>query len=38
MRPDAGLPGPDLLPVPDCATLTDVATELERIRGYAGAS
>ncbi|MET8021341.1 FUSC family protein [Streptomyces decoyicus] len=37
-RPDAGLPGPDLLPVPDCATLTDVATELERIRGYAGAS
>ncbi|MFG2493485.1 FUSC family protein [Streptomyces caniferus] len=36
-RGSAGLPGPDLLPVPDCATLTDVATEVERIRGYAGA-
>ncbi|MFE6740827.1 FUSC family protein [Streptomyces tubercidicus] len=29
--------GPDLPPVPDCATLTDVAVELERIRGFAGA-
>nr|WSX23943.1 FUSC family protein [Streptomyces tubercidicus] len=29
--------GPDLPPVPDCATLTDVAVELERIRGYTGA-
>ncbi|MFD5731950.1 FUSC family protein [Streptomyces sioyaensis] len=35
--PDAAVVDPDLLPVPDCATLTDVATELERIRGYAGA-
>ncbi|MEU8781531.1 FUSC family protein [Streptomyces sp. NPDC048637] len=34
--PEGGLPGPDLPPVPDCATLTDVAVELERIRGYAG--
>ncbi|GGN44147.1 FUSC family protein [Streptomyces kronopolitis] len=33
----AGLPGSALRPVPDCATLTDVAAELERIRGYAGA-
>ncbi|MFI0790740.1 FUSC family protein [Streptomyces lydicus] len=30
------VPDPDLRPVPDCATLTDVAAELERIRGYAG--
>ncbi|MCZ1006186.1 hypothetical protein O1L68_04800 [Streptomyces lydicus] len=37
-RPADGVPGPDLLPVPDCATLTDVAAEVERIRGYAGAS
>lgn len=35
-RPAGGLP--DLLPVPDCATLTDVAAEVERIRGHAGAS
>ncbi|WP_431999930.1 FUSC family protein [Streptomyces sioyaensis] len=35
--PDTAVPDPDLLPVPDCATLTDVATELERIRGYAAA-
>ncbi|MEU8919289.1 FUSC family protein [Streptomyces nigrescens] len=35
--PERGLSGPDLPPVPDCATLTDVAVELERIRGYAGA-
>ncbi|MEU8679981.1 FUSC family protein [Streptomyces sp. NPDC048611] len=34
--PGHGLSGPDLPPVPDCATLTDVAVELERIRGYAG--
>ncbi|GFE20907.1 MULTISPECIES: FUSC family protein [Streptomyces] len=34
--PGRGLSGPDLPPVPDCATLTDVAVELERIRGYAG--
>ncbi|MFJ3952186.1 FUSC family protein [Streptomyces sp. Je 1-4] len=34
--PERGLSGPDLPPVPDCATLTDVAVELERIRGYAG--
>ncbi|MEU5211042.1 FUSC family protein [Streptomyces sp. NPDC020742] len=31
------VPAPELGPVPDCATLTDVAAELERIRGYAGA-
>jgi len=36
-RRSAGPPGPDLLPVPDCATLTDVVAEVERIRGYAGA-
>ncbi|MFI0710074.1 FUSC family protein [Streptomyces inhibens] len=36
--PDTDISGPDLRPVPDCATLTDVAAELERIRGYAGAS
>ncbi|MFI2184690.1 FUSC family protein [Streptomyces sioyaensis] len=36
-EPDTAVADPDLLPVPDCATLTDVATELERIRGYAGA-
>ncbi|MFH8681879.1 FUSC family protein [Streptomyces lydicus] len=30
------VPDPDLRPVPDCATLTDVAAELEHIRGYAG--
>ncbi|MFI1158701.1 FUSC family protein [Streptomyces sioyaensis] len=36
-EPDAAVTDPDLLPVPDCATLTDVAAELERIRGYAGA-
>ncbi|MFE1171026.1 FUSC family protein [Streptomyces sp. NPDC058773] len=34
--PERGLSGPGLPPVPDCATLTDVAVELERIRGYAG--
>ncbi|MFE4018262.1 FUSC family protein [Streptomyces sp. NPDC059101] len=32
-----GTPPPELRPVPDCATLTDVAAELERLRGYAGA-
>ncbi|UNO43078.1 FUSC family protein [Streptomyces sp. MST-110588] len=31
-------PAPALRPVPDCATLTDVAAELERLRGYAGAA
>lgn len=36
-RSGTALPDPDLRPVPDCATLTDVAAELERIRGYAGA-
>ncbi|MFI1737356.1 FUSC family protein [Streptomyces sioyaensis] len=36
-EPDTAVADPDLLPVPDCATLTDVAAELERIRGYAGA-
>ncbi|GAA2589120.1 FUSC family protein [Streptomyces tubercidicus] len=37
-RPPAQRPsGPDLPPVPDCATLTDVAVELERIRGHAEA-
>ncbi|TJZ56909.1 FUSC family protein [Streptomyces piniterrae] len=30
-------PSPEIRPVPDCATLTDVATELERLRGHAGA-
>ncbi|MFI0259158.1 FUSC family protein [Streptomyces sp. NPDC017056] len=40
---DPARPGPPALaaqvpPVPDCATLTDVAAELERIRGYAGAA
>ncbi|GAA5609178.1 FUSC family protein [Streptomyces platensis] len=35
-RPEPGPSAPDLPPVPDCATLTDVAVELERIRGYAG--
>ncbi|WP_241777961.1 FUSC family protein, partial [Streptomyces sp. CT34] len=33
-----GTPPPALRPVPDCATLTDVAAELERLRGYAGAA
>ncbi|MCK7622741.1 FUSC family protein [Streptomyces sp. RS10V-4] len=28
-----GAPPPPLRPLPDCATLTDVATELERLRG-----
>ncbi|MEU9124829.1 FUSC family protein [Streptomyces sp. NPDC048506] len=37
-RRDTTLPDPDLPPFPDCATLTDVAAELERIRGFAGAS
>ncbi|MFG2141255.1 FUSC family protein [Streptomyces sp. NPDC048650] len=32
----SGTPGPELRPDPDCATLTDVAAELERLRGYAG--
>ncbi|QHC24450.1 FUSC family protein [Streptomyces sp. GS7] len=32
-----GTPPPVLRPVPDCATLTDVAAELERLREYAGA-
>ncbi|MCF3174969.1 FUSC family protein [Streptomyces sioyaensis] len=36
-EPDTAVADPELLPVPDCATLTDVAAELERIRGYAGA-
>ncbi|MBL1090880.1 MULTISPECIES: FUSC family protein [Streptomyces] len=36
-RPDAGLPDVELRADPDCATLTDVAAELERIRGHAGA-
>ncbi|MFD5394845.1 FUSC family protein [Streptomyces sp. NPDC127097] len=35
-RPEPGPSAADLPPVPDCATLTDVAVELERIRGYAG--
>lgn len=30
-------PAVDLRADPDCATLTDVASELERLRGYAGA-
>ncbi len=30
-------PAPRPRPVPDCATLTDVAAELEQMRGYAGA-
>ncbi|MFI1200497.1 FUSC family protein [Streptomyces sp. NPDC020883] len=34
-RRPPGTPPPELLPVPDCATLTDVAAELERLRGYA---
>ncbi|MGW1378341.1 FUSC family protein [Streptomyces sp. NPDC002446] len=36
-RRDTAVTDPDLRPVPDCATLTDVAAELERMRGYAGA-
>ncbi|MCZ0992441.1 hypothetical protein O1L44_03925 [Streptomyces noursei] len=36
-RRPPGTPPPVLRPVPDCATLTDVAAELERLRGYAGA-
>ncbi|MFE1773502.1 FUSC family protein [Streptomyces sp. NPDC059008] len=36
-RRDTDVADPDLRPVPDCATLTDVAAELERMRGYAGA-
>ncbi|MFH8634376.1 FUSC family protein [Streptomyces lydicus] len=35
-RRDTPVPDRDLRPVPDCATLTDVAAELEHIRGYAG--
>ncbi|MEU9112483.1 FUSC family protein [Streptomyces sp. NPDC048483] len=35
-RGDTGTPAPELRADPDCATLTDVATELERLRGYAG--
>ncbi|WP_407288540.1 FUSC family protein [Streptomyces sp. BP-8] len=35
-RRDTAVADPDLRPVPDCATLTDVAAELERMRGYAG--
>ncbi|MGW9047076.1 FUSC family protein [Streptomyces lydicus] len=35
-RRDVPVPDGDLRPVPDCATLTDVAAELELIRGYAG--
>ncbi|MFD7667538.1 FUSC family protein [Streptomyces sp. NPDC059788] len=40
---DPGRPGPPALaaqipPVPGCATLTDVAAELERMRGFAGAA
>ncbi|GAA0471358.1 FUSC family protein [Streptomyces olivaceiscleroticus] len=31
------LPPPSLESAPDCATLSDVAAELERMRGYAGA-
>ena len=34
--PHAGS-APRSAPVPDCATLTDVAAELEHMRGYAGA-
>ncbi|KUL48352.1 hypothetical protein ADL22_09585 [Streptomyces sp. NRRL F-4489] len=30
-----GTPPPPVRPLPDCATLTDVATELERLRGQA---
>ncbi|UQA91809.1 FUSC family protein [Streptomyces halobius] len=37
-RRATGTPAPELRPVPDCATLTDVAAELERLRGYAGAT
>ncbi|MGW2409610.1 FUSC family protein [Streptomyces sp. NPDC001739] len=36
-RPGTGLPDVELRADPDCATLTDVAAELERIRGHAGA-
>ncbi|MYU52651.1 MULTISPECIES: FUSC family protein [Streptomyces] len=36
--PGPAAPAPELRPVPDCATLTDVAAELERLRGYAGAA
>ncbi|MFJ5673777.1 FUSC family protein [Streptomyces sp. NPDC093097] len=36
-RRPTGTPPPALRPVPDCATLTDVAAELERLREYAGA-
>ncbi|MYT30000.1 MULTISPECIES: FUSC family protein [unclassified Streptomyces] len=36
-RRPPGTPQPELRPVPDCATLTDVAAELERLRGYAAA-
>ncbi|MFI9051453.1 FUSC family protein [Streptomyces sp. NPDC053427] len=35
-RHDTGAPAPELRADPDCATLTDVAAELERLRGYAG--
>ncbi|WP_032919561.1 FUSC family protein, partial [Streptomyces rimosus] len=40
---DPGRPGPPALaaqipPVPGCATLTDVAAELEHLRGFAGAA
>ncbi|KAA6212859.1 FUSC family protein [Streptomyces albofaciens JCM 4342] len=40
---DPGRPGPPALaaqipPVPGCATLTDVAAELEHMRGFAGAA
>ncbi|WP_411122083.1 FUSC family protein [Streptomyces sp. x-19] len=34
-RRPPGTPPPALRPVPDCATLTDVAAELERLREYA---
>ncbi|MFK0290421.1 FUSC family protein [Streptomyces sp. NPDC090442] len=36
-RRPSGTPPPALRPIPDCATLTAVATELERLREYAGA-
>ncbi|MFJ9848232.1 FUSC family protein [Streptomyces sp. NPDC101150] len=35
-RRDPGAPAPALRADPDCATLTDVAAELERLRGYVG--
>ncbi|GAB7029901.1 FUSC family protein [Streptomyces sp. NPDC021749] len=36
-RPGTGLPDVELRADPECATLTDVAAELEHIRGHAGA-